>query len=59
MLITVDGIVLFQLLIHFLSAEFDSGIDHCRQDFLRKIQGIAIPVGKVIDISLLCSVCNH
>ena len=26
---------------------------------LCKIQGIAIPVGKVIDISLLRSVCNH
>ena len=52
----------FQLLIYFLSAEFDSGINHCRQDFLRKIQGISIPVGsfgKVIDVSLLFSVCNH
>ena len=26
---------------------------------LRKIQGIAIPVGKVLGISLLYSVCNH
>ena len=49
----------FQLLIYFLSAEFDSGINHCRQDFLLKIQGISIPVGKVIDISLHFSVCNH
>ena len=56
MLIIVGGIVLFTIADIFLSADFDSGVQSFSVGFLAiflqsKIQGIAIPVGKVIDIS--------